>query len=140
MFLGAKRLILLMYYYLVTIASYKKLEEVTEKELKQAANAFLMYYKRAWIVSIGVEAHGLYRQLHCHMVVGYYKRFYYKQFKSIFGLRIHYKPLELDNIHDQEAILKYVHKYDHDDDYVRDMIFIENYYKYNYGFIDTAVK
>ncbi len=123
-----------MKYYIVTIRKHQVKDYVSYKELSIVMDRFRQVYPRSYIVSTGVEAHGLYRQLHAHLIVGFTQFVSYKKFNSYFGFYIHFKPITIESDEDMQRCLYYIHKYDWDCDMKRDIIEAENYYNYHYGF------
>jgi len=87
--------------YLVTICKAQKKGYVDESELR-AVMEFLKE-KKVYVIDYSFEVHGMYRQLHVHLVVKYYGR--WKDLLNFQGFRIYWSQ-----VYDIVNALNYLNK------------------------------
>ncbi len=82
------------------------------------------------VLDIAFESHGMYRQLHCHMIVRVNKEWRYRGYTSIGGYRCHWESMEIDDFH---TVHGYIHKRA-ENLVIQEQILDENNYRKHYAF------
>ncbi len=122
-------------YYIVTIRKSQVKDYVSYDNLRAKVLGLKLMLPRMYIIEIGYEAHGLYRQLHVHLLIDSLKIDYKMINRKMKGdgYIYHFKKCNIQFAEDVERICNYITKYD-TDPCMRHMILIENYLNYFYGF------
>ncbi len=126
----------MVYIYLITIRKHQVLDYVTYDDLRICVVALKLRLPYLHVICSGYEVHGLYRQLHVHLVCYNKGSINYRSINNYFkncGFIIHFTRCFVNDHEDMNRIVSYVCKYDKNE-YDRDVILIENYYRYHYGF------
>ncbi len=126
----------MVYTYIITIRKSQVLDYVSYSDLKIRIAGLCLRLPDLTITVSGFEAHGLYKQLHVHMLGYSAKRINYKSINKYFsGDRFiyHFKRATVNDYEDMQSIISYICKYDKNI-YARQQILVSNYYRYHYGF------
>ncbi len=126
----------MVYIYIVTIRKSRVLDYVSYNELQEKIAGLCLRLPNVNITVQGYEAHGLYRQLHVHLLMCSPTRIQYNKVNLYFkddGFIYHFRRCLVNDHEDMENICSYISKYD-SNEYERDMILAQNYYRYHYAF------
>lgn len=126
----------MVYIYIVTIRKSQVLDFVSYSSLKDRIRALSEYLPNMRIKLKGFEAHGMYRQLHVHMMVYSSKKINYRKVNKKFyndGFIYHFELCTINSCADMQRICDYISKNDRDQ-HSRREILIYNYYRYHNGF------
>ncbi len=126
----------MVYTYIVTIRKSQVKDYVSYDDLKKRVAGLCLCLPSLNVIIQGYEAHGLYRQLHVHLLVYSPKRISYRLINGKFkgdGYIYHFKRCNIGDHEDIESCCKYITKND-SNMYEREQTLIENYYNYHYGF------
>ncbi len=122
----------MVYRYILTISKHQKLDFVHESDLQTVYIQFCMRFPNWHNQIIGVEAHGLYRQLHMHCV-GYSRRMLHFTKSSLSFGDGFYAHLERITTIDPD-VYDYIQKND-GNIYQREQICAQNYANHHNLFI-----
>ncbi len=79
--------------YLATICKHRVKDIVTTQNLKDIYAYLEIVFPTAIIINEGIEAHGLYKQLHAHIIIKSKKPLHWASHTSFNGFRIFYRML-----------------------------------------------
>lgn len=130
----------MVYKYILTIAKRQRLDYVSNDDLKIMYCIFSRRYPKAKTTLIGVEAHGLYRQLHMHGLLHSSRMLHFTK-ESLdlgYGFYAHLQYIKNPTNLEMNDIIDYITKYDTDGCYERDLILAQNYCSYFNAFGTTS--
>ncbi len=126
-------------YYLLTIEKHQVKDYVDSYDLISELAYIQVQLSRMSVLDIGLEAHGMYMQLHLHALVRIDYNFRYSSICKHNGYRFHwarlYDKVDIDRVslYFYNRLGGYIHK-NAWDNYRQEQILDENYYRYHYGF------
>jgi len=101
-------------YYLVTICKHQVKEYVSKKDLDQIIKFVLSndMFDPGIIHEVAYERHGVYKQLHCHLLMSARSTRRPWWPTSAYGFRVYYSPLK--DLQDIPRVCNYIYKYAND--------------------------
>ena len=118
----------MVFTYLITIRKSQVLQYVSYNDLKVRVAGLCLRLPDLNIIMQGYECHGLYRQLHVHLIALSPRRINYRLLnKSMRGDQFiyHFKKCTIGCKEDMQRCIDYVSKYDMNK-YEREQIMVEN--------------